>query len=428
MLEVLSTAVSEFWHVLSEMSPYLLFGFLMAGILSVLISPQLVERHLGGRGIWPVVKSTIFGIPLPLCSCSVIPVAASLRRHRASRGATTAFLLSTPQTGVDSIMVTFSLLGPVFAVFRPLAAFFTGLIGGSLTTLFEPAEAGKLENDALRCEAECCTQVNQRSRTSRVLRYGFVTLPEDIGKALLVGLLIAGFISALVPDDYLSGVLGAGIGAMFVMMLLGIPVYVCATASVPVAAALIAKGVSPGAVLVFLMTGPATNAAAFTTTWKIMGRRTAIIYLITVAATALAAGMFLDYIFSVGGRSAAPSMPGLIPRFVKTACAFILLAVLGGSIWRAHRRPAQPMSSSQERRTVTLSISGMTCSHCVKNVQRALAQSAGVRSVHVDLKRGKAFVEGEDLDTQALRQSVEQAGYKVEEVEDEKRTPQEEEE
>jgi uncharacterized membrane protein YraQ (UPF0718 family)/copper chaperone CopZ len=428
MLEVFSTVLSEFWYVLSEMAPYLLFGFLMAGLLSVFISPELVERHLGGRGIWPVVKSTIFGIPLPLCSCSVIPVAASLRRHRATKGATTAFLLSTPQTGVDSILVTFSLLGPVFAVFRPLAAFFTGLVGGSLVTLFEPAEVGKLENDAPNCEDECCAVVNQRSPVSRILRYGFVTLPQDIGKALLVGLLIAGFISALVPDDYLSGILGAGIGAMFVMMLLGIPVYVCATASVPVAAALIAKGVSPGAVLVFLMTGPATNAAAFTTTWKIMGRRTAIIYLITVAATALAAGMFLDYIFAYGGRSVAPSMPGMIPGVVKTACAFILLGILGVAIWRSYRRPAQVVSSSQEGPMVTLSISGMTCDHCVQRVHRALAQGVGVRSVEVDLKGGKALVEGENLNTQALSRSVEKAGYMVEKVDDDSETSQEKEE
>lgn len=419
MLELLTNVATEFWFVLSEMAPYLLFGFLFAGLLSVLLSAEMVERHLGGRGIWPVVKATIFGIPLPLCSCSVIPVAASLHRHRASRGATTSFLLSAPQTGVDSIMVTFSLLGPVLAVFRPLAAFFTGLVGGSLVTLFQPAEAEKGENGVPSCEDECCTNVNRSGRVTRALRYGFMTLPRDIGKALLIGLLIAGLISALIPDDYLSGVLGAGIGAMLVMMLLGIPVYVCATASVPVAAALIAKGVSPGAALVFLMTGPATNAAAITTTWKIMGRRTAIIYLATVAVTALAAGMFLDYIFTTQGGSAAPSMPGMIPGFVKTACALILLSVLGAAMWSSTRQPAQISSSSKEGPMVTLAISGMTCNHCVQSVHRVLAQGAGVHSVAVDLTGGKARVEGKDLDIPSLRRSVENLGYTVEKVDEE---------
>ena len=135
-MEILTKVIYEFWGTFSDMAPYLLFGFFIAGLLSVFVSPEKVERHLGGNGIWPVLKASVFGVPLPLCSCGVIPVATSLRRHGASRGATTAFLLSTPQTGVDSIMVTFSLLGPVFAIFRPLAAFVTGTVGGVLVNIF----------------------------------------------------------------------------------------------------------------------------------------------------------------------------------------------------------------------------------------------------------------------------------------------------
>ncbi len=417
MIEMVFSFASEFWYVLSEMAPYLLFGFLMAGLLSVLISAELIERHLGGWGVWPVVKSTVFGIPLPLCSCSVIPVAASLHRHGASRGATTAFLLSAPQTGVDSILVTFSLLGPVFAVFRTVAAFFTGLVGGSVVTLFPSSKAERSESSAPSCQDDCCTAVDKRGRVSRIFRYGFVTLPRDIGKALLVGLILAGLISSLVPDDYLSGFLGAGIGAMFVMMLLGVPVYVCATASVPVAAALIAKGISPGAALVFLMTGPATNAAAITTTWKMMGRRTAIIYLATVAITALAAGVLLDYIFTAQGGGAAPSMPGLIPDVVKTTCAFILLAVLGLAIYQRSRQKAHISTPPLEGAGITLQISGMTCDHCVQNVRDALIKSTGVQAVEVSMAEGKAHVQGQNLNISSLRQRIENLGYKVKKVE-----------
>jgi len=420
MFEILSTIGLEFWYVFSEMAPYLLFGFFVAGLLSVLISAETVERHLGSRGIWPVIKATVFGIPLPLCSCGVIPVAASLRRHGATKGATTAFLLSTPQTGVDSILVTFSLLGPVYAIFRPLAALFSGLVGGSLVSLFGSGK--KEESEIPRCQEECCAAVNRRGGASRVLRYGFITLPQDIGKALLIGLVIAGIISTFVPNDYFSGILGAGIGAMLVMMLLGIPIYVCATASVPVAAALIAKGVSPGAALVFLMTGPATNAAAITTIWKIMGRRVAIIYLITVAATALAAGMSLDYIFTAGGGSAAPAMGGMLPGFVKTVSALVLLAVLIRGVWQTSRRPVQTLSSHQEGPMVALSISGMTCNHCVQSVHRALSEGTGVHSVRVDLKGGKAVVEGKSLDIPALRRSVEELGYTVDMVDEQNET------
>jgi len=414
MFNVLQNVLIEFWHILSEMAPYLLLGFFVAGVLSVVISAQTVERHLGGKGAWPVVKATLFGIPLPLCSCGVIPVAASLRQHGASRGATTAFLLSTPQTGVDSIMVTFSLLGPVFAVFRPLAALVTGLLGGSLTSLLEGHEAAREAVPA--CTSECCSEVKAGNRFGRILRYGFVSLPRDIGKALVIGLIAAGLISAFIPDDYLAGVLGAGIGAMIVMMLVGIPIYVCATASVPVAAALIAKGVSPGAALVFLLTGPATNAAAIATIWKIMGRRTAVTYLFTVAVTALASGLFLDYIFRFQGVTVTAAMPGMLPESLKTVSAVVLLVVLTAAVWRPPRPNRRAVPRLLETPMVTFSISGMTCQHCVQSIQRALSRVRGVRSVEVDLKKGTAGVTGDQIDLSQLRAGIEGLGYTIENV------------
>ncbi len=316
----------DFWATVAEMSPYLLFGFLVAGILSVLISQRLVERHLGGKGIWPLLKASIFGVPLPLCSCGVIPVSMSLHKHGASRGSTIAFLLSTPQTGVDSIFVTLSLLGPVFAIFRPVAAFVTGIVGGTLVDVFSRSPEDGQPAPA-KCTDECCGGAENR-KIARGLKYGFVTLPRDIGKAMLVGLIIAAVISALVPDGYFAEKLGTGIFAMVVMMFLGIPVYVCATASVPVAAALILKGLTPGAALVFLMTGPATNAASFVTIWKILGRATALTYLATVAGCALLSGIILDYI-AAGVDFEIGTQPGwMLPAVVKHISAVVLLAVL----------------------------------------------------------------------------------------------------
>ncbi|MHC4643577.1 MAG: SO_0444 family Cu/Zn efflux transporter, partial [Planctomycetota bacterium] len=278
MAEYLKSIIWGFWATVAEMSPYLLFGFFVAGLLSVLVSQRLVERHLGGRGIWPLLKASLFGVPLPLCSCGVIPVSMSLHKHGASKGSTISFLLSTPQTGVDSIFVTLSLLGPVFAVFRPLAAFITGIVGGTLVDVFEQKNKDDVQPPQ-KCTDECCDTTVTHGRIKNGLKYGFITLPRDIGKAMLVGLAIAAVISALVPDGYFAEKLGTGIFAMVVMMFLGIPVYVCATASVPVAAALILKGLTPGAALVFLMTGPATNAASFITIWKVLGKVTAITYL-----------------------------------------------------------------------------------------------------------------------------------------------------
>src|SRR3989339_789992 len=189
----------EFWSVLAEMSPYLLFGFFAAGILSVLVSQEIVERHLGGRGFWPLFKASAFGVPLPLCSCGVIPVSMSLHKHGASKGATISFLLSTPQTGVDSILVTYSLLGPVFAVFRPLAALATGIIGGTLVNVFGYKNHEKQEKVA-KCTDSCCGE--KKNRLSAGLKYGFITLPGDIGKELMIGLIVAALISAIVPDGF----------------------------------------------------------------------------------------------------------------------------------------------------------------------------------------------------------------------------------
>lgn len=322
-----------FWKILCEMAPYLLFGFFVAGILSVFISASTVEKQLGGRGIWPVVKASLFGVPLPLCSCGVIPVTASLRKHGATRGAATSFLLSTPQTGVDSVMVTLGLLGPVFAIFRPLAAFITGVVGGSIVDLFAGSEdAGE---DMPECHDACCCGGHDGSRLMRALRYGFVSLAREIGKPLIVGLLIAGLIGAVVPDDFFTETVGTGLGAMLLMMAFGIPLYVCATASVPIAAVMMLKGVSPGAALVFLMTGPATNAAAITTIWKIMGRRTAIIYLVTVAVSALASGYILNYVFYAGDFVSGEISMWMLPGWFKVISAIVLLVVLGNSLIRS---------------------------------------------------------------------------------------------
>jgi uncharacterized membrane protein YraQ (UPF0718 family) len=331
MVDFAKSILLDFWATIAEMSPYLLFGFFVAGILSVLVSQRLVEKHLGGRGIWPLIKASLFGVPLPLCSCGVIPVSMSLHKHGASKGSTISFLLSTPQTGVDSIFVTLSLLGPVFAVFRPLAAFITGITGGTLVDVFTKRTEDTNQVPP-KCSDECCDTAENKLKIVKGLKYGFVTLPRDIGKAMLVGLVIAAVISALVPDGYFAEKLGIGIFAMVIMMFLGIPVYVCATASVPVAAALILKGLTPGAALVFLMTGPATNAASFVTIWKILGKATAVIYLATVAGCALIGGILLDYI-ATGVDIEIATRPGwMLPPVVKYTSAVVLLAVLAFAI------------------------------------------------------------------------------------------------
>ena len=309
MKDVFFELVLAGWETVCEMAPYLLLGFFIAGILSVFLSPDFVRRHLG-RGRWtPVWKATLLGVPLPLCSCGVIPVAVSLHKQGASKGATAGFLISTPQTGVDSIAVTYSMLGPVFALLRPVAALLSGLIGGFVITATEEAAPGRSETE-VSC-SKCCggnqagdqaggqaTEPVSRPAWWRVVHHAFVVLPKDLAGPVFVGILLAAVIKVFVGDGFFDRIFPNEWLAMGAMLVVGLPMYVCATGSIPIAAAMMAKGLSPGAALVFLMAGPATNTTTLTTLWSFLGKRSCILYVITVMITALGFGCLLNQFWS----------------------------------------------------------------------------------------------------------------------------------
>lgn len=288
-MNILTNILNEIWLVTVAMAPYLLFGFLMAGILSVLISKTYVRQHLGGKGWQGSLKAALMGVPMPICSCGVIPLAASLRKHGASRGATAAFLASTPQTGVDSLMVTYALLGGVFAVFRAGVAFLSGVICGTAVSLASSKEPEEPANDPDECD-----QLNEQNRIKRMLTYGFITLPKAISRAMIIGIILSGILSGIIPEHFFTDYLGNSPWAMLVMLAIGIPLYVCSSASVPIALAFIKAGISPGAALVFLIVGPATNAATLTTLWNIIGKKQLVVFLATLSTCALTAGFIMN--------------------------------------------------------------------------------------------------------------------------------------
>ncbi|MBP7866573.1 MAG: permease [Acidobacteria bacterium] len=436
--ELFRTLLTAFWENLALMAPYLLFGFAMAGLLSVVVPTALVERHLAGKGFLPPLKAALLSLPLPLCSCGVIPVAASLRRQGAGKGATSAFLVVTPQTGADNILATYSLLGPLFAVFTPVATFLSGLAGGWAVTLADrdPASAPPLTKPAGRENGNVLT---------RALRHGFVTLPADVGKTLLVGLILAGFISAVIPENFFERFPGGGggIGTMLLTMLAGIPMYVCATASIPIAAALVAKGLSPGAALVFLITGPVTNGAAFAAIFRLLGRRAGLVHLASIAVSALAMGVLIDHLFPAGliaaqvrDRSPACHVESG-GEWLSVAWAVGLLVVLALAM-RPAGRPGRAAKAGPGRTppggapldeapgvgagealgegvtTVHWRVHGMTCAHCTAGVKAALSTCLGVRAVAVDLAGRRVSVTGRDLDPVALEEALRQAGFPAE--------------
>lgn len=417
------------WLLTTQMAAWLLLGFAVAGLLSVFISPVWLERHLGGRGLVPVLKASLFGVPLPLCSCGVIPVAASLRQHGASRSATTAFLLSTPQTGVDSIMVTWTMLGPLFAIFRPVVALLTGVLGGSLVQLAVPDDHLVPADGRGRAGANGAADarpVGWRARLRAAWTYGTVTLPGDIGRALLIGILIAGLIAAAVPADFLAAYLGAGAASIALMMVVGIPIYVCATASVPLAAGFIAMGATPGAALAFLIAGPATNAATLTTVSRVLGRRTMFIYLLTVAVAAFGGGLLLDWLLPRAG-AAVPALSGLGHHHAGAAWydhlgAVALVMVMTWSWWRTRRHGCgceegecgtvpSDAAGGPSGEVLELAVQGMTCSHCSSSVERAVRELPGVKGCRVVLAEGLAVVEGKQLDAAAAIAAVQALGY-----------------
>ena len=390
-------------------------GFAAAGALSVLVSRDFVERHLGGKGVKSVLKASLLGVPMPLCSCGVIPVAASLRRHGAGKGATISFLASTPQTGADCVMATYALLGMVFSVFSVAAAFVTGLVCGLAVDAFDKSpEPGAAVPPPEGCRA---SGHEPGGKLRQALVFGLVALPRDIARPLVVGLLLSGLIGAVVPENFFADKLGPGIVGMLVMLVVGMPIYVCSIGSIPLAASFIQAGLSPGAALVFLIVGPATNAATISTVWKLLGRRSALIYLAGISACALGFGLLLD-MFPAAATTAAAAAAACHEAAGGGASNFwaaALLLLLANGLYGAKLLHALRKAFSRAApESVAIKVSGMTCEHCAGTVREALLRCPHVAAAEVDLKAGRAVASGAGLRTEALLAAVRQAGFEAE--------------
>jgi len=414
MTEIIIDILNESWLVFNEMAPYLLFGFLVAGILSVFISPEWVEKHLGENGIGPVFKASILGIPLPLCSCGVLPVAISFKKNGASKASTTSFLLSTPQTGIDSILVTYAILGPVIAIFRPIAALFTGLLGGTLIKYLD--KENTVSGNKTVCTGDCCKTTAPKNKIAEIFNHGFITLPKDIAISLILGTILAGAMSVLIPPASLTAYLGGGLFSIFILMAAGVPIYVCATASVPIAAGFMHMGASPGAALAFLIAGPATNAAAFTVLLNVLGKKSVMIYIVTVALSAIVSGIVLDYIFTAGNIQVKTIGGHEHSDYFSIFWSVFLLIVLGISYSTKLRKKESDKneeSSIMSENILILKISGMSCGHCSAGIEKGLKTLNGVKDVKVSLEKGDAVIEAENVETQILINTVNELGYEA---------------
>jgi uncharacterized membrane protein YraQ (UPF0718 family) len=298
-------ALIETYYVFIAASPYILFGFLAAGFVYIFFPQEKVQSLLGRKSLGSVIKASLLGIPLPLCSCGVVPAAIALRRRGASRGATASFLISTPETGMESIALTYGLLGPFMAIVRPLAAFITSTVAGALiNTVDKEVEEPSPAPACSCCSGNTPSDKNNSSRmakTAESMRYVFTDLLGDIGHWLLLGIVFSGLILAFLPEGFLEENLGSDWATMLLMLVIGLPLYICASASTPVAAALMLKGVSPGAALVLLMVGPATNISTMFVVSREMGKKSAVVYVATIIICSLLIAIAVDLLVANSG-------------------------------------------------------------------------------------------------------------------------------
>ena len=492
-LEILEKFFWQFITLFSEMAPFLLLGFLLAGILHVWVPNHLYVPKISKPNFKSVLWSALFGVPLPICSCGVIPTSIALRKEGASKGASVSFLISTPATGVDSILATYSLLGGPFAILRPIAAFVTAMLGGVLTNLVTKnekdtgvtvvGEAHAHEHhhehhdhheheDHHCCDGHCeCDGADACSdkksfaqKIKETVEYGFVNMIGDVSKWLIIGLLLGALIAAFVPDDFFLFLHEYPLLCMLVVLVLAMPMYTCATGSIPLALALVEKGITPGAALVLLMAGPATSIASMLVVGKAFGKRTLAAYLVSIAFGALFFGFVIDTFFMdsflasmLPHASAECHGHGALGVFDYVCAALFAVLILyakfahkgcgchGGCGCGDHEcccecggdddhdhcgcgendgrhehhhegecHCHEHHHEHEEPVVATYRVLGMSCSHCKACVEKAVMLLDGVLSAEADVSSKELHVEwhdDDDVDEAALQKAVEEAGF-----------------
>ena len=417
--------MKEMFDLINGMAPYLLLGFFLAGVMHAFVPQTLYRRYLGGRSFRAVLNAALLGIPLPLCSCGVIPTAMSLRKEGASKGATVSFLISTPQTGVDSIIATYSLMGLPFALLRPLVALVTSLMGGCLVNKLddkEPFEVVQEPSPASRKEKSA--PFVQRMKSA--LHYAFVEMMQDIGRWLLLGLVVAGLITVFVPDSFFALFADNSLFSMLLVLAFAVPMYLCATGSIPIAVALMLKGFSPGTALVLLMAGPAVNVASMLVISKVMGRRTLVLYLFSIVSGAILFGLGIDYLLPREWFATPLAYihnchaEGL--SWFNLSCFVALMLLLANAFILRYRKPQTCgchggcACHAGEEAVWTVTVKGMSCNHCKANVERVILKVEGVERVDINLSDGRTVVYG-TFDKDIVRRSVEAIGFEMNERE-----------
>ena len=416
---------NELVYLVNEMAPWLLLGLIFAGLLKVYFPQKHIDKYLGKPNIRSALNASLLGVPMPLCSCGVLPAGISFFRNGASKGATNSFLISTPQTGIDSILATYSMLGWPFAVLRPVVAFITGIAGGVATNIFikeKPKPNPKFAGMRIASPVDDLYHGTSRSAAKekrpsllQAVNYAFVMLLQDIAKWLVLGFLLAALISVALPDDFFSSFRGFGFFEILIILTASVPLYICATGSIPVAAVLLMKGVSPGAALVFLMAGPATNVATITVIGKTMGRKSLMVYLATITGGAILFGLLLNWLVPAEWLlSKIPhihhhSEHEMLPRWLQAGSAVVLTVSIAVGYFIQRFQKAAKIQKSD---FLALKVEGMTCSHCEASVTNNLRKIEGIEEVHADKNKSEVILKGKNIDLRLVEKTISGLGYR----------------
>jgi len=409
------------WLLFVEIAQYMLLGMSFVALFNFFFKKDLINNHIGKNDFKSIIKSALFGVPLPLCSCGVVPTSVYLSKNGASKPAVIAFLISTPQTGIDSIIATYGMLGPVFAIFRPIAALIMGFVGG-IVFLFvnKDNQFDKDSSNEIKFEIEEITpNENIIEKAKKSIKYAYWEFLNDISTQFLIGLIIAGFISALVPNNFFADTIFQNkLLSMLLIILFSIPLYVCATASIPIAVTMMMKGLSPGIAYAFLVAGPISNAASIAILSKILKKKSLILYLSLVVIMTIIFGFILDWIHYTFNINPHLYMLhthlhshnfSLWQYILATIFIGLLSIIFYKKISIKIKNYFSKGKGGSEMHKYK--VEGMSCSHCVMNVEKAIRSVEGVEDVKVVLAENSAEIKG-NYDILKIKNAVDSIGYK----------------
>ncbi len=401
-MEIIQKIINETIFLFFEISPYLILGFFFAGIIHILLGESYIKKHFAKSGIVSTIKAAILGIPLPICSCGVIPLAESLRKEGASKSSVMSFLVSTPSSGVDSIFATYALMGPVFAIFRPIASLFSGIIIGVATHFQEK------ENYS---EELTSNTVKQKKSIKDIFVYGFSILPSEIAQWLLIGVVVGGVISAIIPDNFSTDYLSVPFLHYFVVLIISIPLYVCATGSIPIAASLLMKGILPGAVLVFLIAGPATNTVTLSFVYKRLGKRVAAVYLVTIIITSVILGILFDLLvgeFNFDG-SLLYSLATKNLGMMQIISGLLLSLIFINSKFNI----VDKLIAKDGKRMEKIRVKDINCNSCKMTLVKTLKNIDGIGNLSVLVDKKEVRFDG-GADVEVVKMVIKESGFNPE--------------